>query len=450
MTDWPVLFHLNAASLVDEGPPKVFDIIQEKVAPTGVLLAVHGFNPEVIDRGRTWPGHGPRGSNGSLGGYYATAHEEYYRHSRVGSPRVRERQFEGFDAMAVAGKEAATRNLSLHAYILESAGTGGFQRHVTGWTSILEIDVDGRRGKLPCVNHPDYRAWKLAILEDLYSSYKFDGLLWGVERWGPLHQVIAGENPACFCEHCREIAVNDGFDWRRVRSGFAAFRDALGGRLGSGGGTSFLRLLLSYPEIFGWEARWTESYLSLHRALYGAAKWMEPDRSFGLGLWHYYFINPLLQSEWNLREFSASADYIRPILYHLPAGPRIKRYLRMLSAAFGMREDTLWDFISEALGLCLPPIDTFAEAGLPADYVAQGIEIVRKNAAPGTRIIAGLGIDVFEHGLAKSMTPQDVEAAVLAAHHAKADGITFSRNYAEMQHANLEAAGRALRALRTP
>ena len=452
MTDrpWPVLVHLNATSLVDEGSAEVFDIIQEKAEPTGVLLAAHGFNPEVIDRGKTWPGHGPRGSSGSLGGYFGTIHPEFYTHVRVGSPRVREPQFAGFDAMALAEMEAAARDLSLNVYILESAGTGGFQRHVTGWTSILEVDVDGRRAKLPCVNHPDYRAWKLAIVEDLYSSYAFEGLLWGVERWGPLHQIIAGQHPACFCEHCRAVAENAGLDWQRVKAGFAAFRDAAKARSGSAAaGTDLLRLLLSYPEILGWEATWTKAYLSLHRELYGAAKWLEPDRSFGLGLWHYYFINPLLQAEWNLAEFATASDYIRPILYHLPEGPRIKRYLAMLSNIFsGMREDTLWRFMSEMLGLRLPAVDAFATVGLPADYVTQGVEIVRRNAPPGTPIIAGLGVDVFEDGLARSMTPEDVEAAVRAAHGAKADGITISRNYAEMQHANLEAVGRAVRAVR--
>jgi hypothetical protein len=448
---WPVLVQLNATSLVDEGSAQVFDVIEEKAAPTGILFAAHGFNPEVVDRGKTWPGHGPNGSSGSLGGYFATVHPEYYRHIPLGSPRVREPMFEGFDAMDVAAKEAAARNLDLHVYILESAGTGGFQRHVTGWTSVLEVDIDGRRAKLPCVNHPHYRAWKLAMLEDLYSSYAFKGLLWGVERWGPLHQVVAGENPACFCEHCRAVAANAGLDWNRVKAGYTTLRDAaVAVRKSPAGGTNLLRVLLSYPEILGWEAKWTESYLSLHRELYGAAKWLEPDRSFGLGLWHYYFINPLLQTEWNMAEFAAASDYIRPILYHLPEGPRIKRHLAMLSSIFGgMDQGTLWAFFSAMLGLRLPAIDAFASAGLPADYVAQGVETVRRNAGPETRILAGLGVDVFEYGLERTMTPQDVEAAIRAAHAAKADGITISRNYAEMQHANLEAVGRTVKALRS-
>ncbi|MDB5562816.1 MAG: hypothetical protein JWN11_2234 [Hyphomicrobiales bacterium] len=445
---WPVLVHLNATSLIDEGTDTVFDIVQQKVDPTGVLMAAHGFNPEIIDRGRTWPGHGPKGSHGGLGGYYAEAHDHFYRHTGLGSPHVTESPFAEFDAMAVGAKAAAERGLELHVYILESAGTGGFQRNVTNWPTVLEVDVDGRRGKLPCVNHPSYRAWKLALLEDLYTSYEFKGLLWGVERWGPLHQIIAGEQPACFCEHCRGVATAAGLDWLRVRRGYAALRDSVAAaRADAGKPGALLRVLLEYPEVLGWEARWTEAYLSLHRELYGAAKWLQPERSFGLGLWHYYFINPLLQAEWNMADFSAASDYIRPILYHLPEGPRIKRYLGLLSTAFGgMREETIWAFFAEMLGLDLPKPAAFASAGLPADYVAQGVNIVRRNG--GTRVIAGIGVDVFENGLAGAMTPEDTEAAIEAAWKAQADGITIARNYAEMQHANLDAAGRAIKAIR--
>ena len=235
---------------------------------------------------------------------------------------------------------------------------------------------------------------------------------------------------------------------RGIKAVYSELRNAV--RAGAGGaGPGPLRMILTCPEILGWEATWTRAYLSLHRELYGAAKWLEPDREFGLGLWHYYFVNPLLQAEWDLTEFAAACDYIRPILYHLPEGPRIKRYLGMLSSIFvGVSEDTLWRFLSEVLGLDLPDVHAFAGAGLPAEYVAQGVETVRRNSLPGTRIIAGIGVDVFEHGLERSMSPEDVEAAVNAAHRAGADGITISRNYAEMRHANLEAVGRAVRALR--
>jgi hypothetical protein len=449
-TNWPVLVHVNATSLIDEGTDTVFDVIKDKVDPTGVLFAAHGFNPEVIDRSRDWPGHGPKGSHESLGGYYGVAHDHLYARSGLGSPRVREEPYASFDAMEAAARATAARDLELHIYILETAGTGGYQRNVTNWPTVLEIDARGRRGPLPCVNHPAYRTWKLALVEDLYTSYEFKGLLWGVERWGPLHRLIAGEAPACFCQHCRAVAMAAGLDWGRVLAGFACLTDMVeAARAASAPPRGWLRTLLDYPEILAWENVWTEAYLSLHRELYGAAKWLAPERGFGLGLWHYYFIDPLLQSQWDMKAFAESSDFIRPILYHLPEGPRIKHYLATLASAFGAREETIWALWSEVLGLELPALADFATAGLPAQYVAQGIETVRRNSGGKARIIAGLGIDIFQEGLAERMQPADAEAAVRAAWDAGADGITLARNYAEMQHANLEAVGRAIKALKS-
>jgi hypothetical protein len=55
---------------------------------------------------------------------------------------------------------------------------------------------------------------------------------------------------------------------------------------------------------------------------------------------------------------------------------------------------------------------------------------------------------VFEDGLVRAMTPDDVAAAIAEAHAAGADGITLARNYAEMRHENLAAAGNAVRRIR--
>jgi hypothetical protein len=449
--DWPVLAHVNAVSLLDEGTDAVLDFLQGEAAADGVLLAVHGFNPEVMDRGRIWPGHGPRGPSGGHGGCFARLREPFGRGLHLGSPRVKEPQFADFDALAAAAEAADARGLGLHIYILESASTGGYQRNVEGWPAVLEIDVHGRRDRLPCVNHPDYRAWKMALLEDLYGAYAFDGLLWGVERWGPLHQALAGEAAGCFCEHCRLRAEAAGLDWHRVIEGYRALDRALAEARGeSAAPAAALRVLLHHPEILGWEACWTGSYLGLHREIYGVVKWLAPDRLFGLGLWHYYFINPLLRAEWDMADFAVGADYIRPILYHLPEGPRIDRYLTSLSrtALGGVERDTAWRFFQELLGLPLPPLREIDTTGLPASYVGQGIHAVRA-ALPGkTPIMAGIGIDVFEHGLQHAMRPEDVEEAIIAAHAAGADGITLSRNYAEMQHPNLRAAGATVRRLR--
>jgi len=339
--------------------------------------------------------------------------------------------------------------------IRDSASTGGRQRHIPGFPHLLEVDALGRRCGLPCINHPGYRAWKLAIVEDLYKSYEIDGFLLGVERWGPLHKTLIGEIPACFCPHCRAVARERGLDCERMVEGYRVLWRGVQRWHSQTPGmqASFIELLryiMAYPEIIAWERLWTERYLALHRELYGVAKWLAPDRPFGLGLWHYYFINPLLRAEWNLAEFSESADFIRPILYHLPEGRRIHRYLGALAAGpfRGFRSEELLESFSGLLGLKLPPLEDMAANGLPAEYVAQGIAIVRREVGNQLPIYAGIGIDVVEEGLARPMEPTDVAQAVEAALQAGADGITVSRNYAEMQLANLRAVGHALRGLR--
>lgn len=64
------------------------------------------------------------------------------------------------------------------------------------------------------------------------------------------------------------------------------------------------------------------------------------------------------------------------------------------------------------------------------------------------QFFAGIGIDVFEHGQERAMTPDGVAAAIAEAHTAGADGITLARNYAEMRLENLAAAGDAVRRIR--
>jgi hypothetical protein len=97
--------------------------------------------------------------------------------------------------------------------------------------------------------------------------------------------------------------------------------------------------------------------------------------------------------------------------------------------------------------LKLPAYAKLQSAGMPADFVRQGVEIVRRDVGPGLPIYPGVGIDVRPQGFDRSMRPEDVTAAVYAAAKVGADGITASRNYGEMKVANLRAFGPALKSL---
>jgi len=100
------------------------------------------------------------------------------------------------------------------------------------------------------------------------------------------------------------------------------------------------------------------------------------------------------------------------------------------------------------LSLELPPIDAVAQTGLPASFVGQGVGLVRNGCSDRAEVFAGIGIDVFEEGLGRRMTADDVAAAIEEAHAAGANGVTLARNYAEMRHELLAAAGNAIRRIR--
>jgi hypothetical protein len=274
---WFVAVQVNASSLIDEGTAHVLESAQTLAAANTIMLTVHGFNPEVIDRPELDMGHGNRGRHGSAGGHFGIPHPEYYTGVPLGSARVQEPLFAGFDMLGETIPIARERGMAVYGYILESADTGGRQLNIAGYPRLLEMDVVGRRARLPCVNNPDYRAYKLALIEDLLKSYAFDGFLWGVERWGPLHHALIGNVPTCFCAHCRSLAIHTGLDFERTRDGYdrlwrAVQRWSIQAEGSQAPLIELLQIMLTYPEVVHWEWLWTERYLALHREMYGIAK----------------------------------------------------------------------------------------------------------------------------------------------------------------------------------
>jgi hypothetical protein len=65
--------------------------------------------------------------------------------------------------------------------------------------------------------------------------------------------------------------------------------------------------------------------------------------------------------------------------------------------------------------LRLPAYAKLQSAGMPADFVRQGVEIVRRDVGLGLPTYPDVGIDVRPQSFDRSMRPEDVTAAVYAA-----------------------------------
>lgn len=468
MTEPLIGVQLGAHSVFDEGVDHVLDLLQETAGVNTLFVYSHTYQGFAKERTQNAlaPGHGvpPRDpAEREIAKVWVQPHEEYYagtilRHRR--SPETEE--YADRDVLAELIEPAHRRGLRVYARTLEGSGHA-LASFLPNWVKALTVDVYGRTHHLPCWNNPHYRLWWLSTVEDLFKSYDLDGFQWGAERVGPLslalfNHRLADGTPFCFCEHCLEKGRADGIDVARARTGFRTLHEFLlelrrGGSLPQDGVlVTVLRILLKYPEILAWERLWRTSKEELAAQIYGAAKMINPGAQVGRHIDHQ-------QSTWDAiyragathAEIAQTCDFLKPILYHDIAGPRVKHW--HLGRA---QQTTLRDFSMAGLlplfyavaGLDPqqePTLDEMDERGFSPDYVYRVTKRFVEGVAGRVPIIAGIGIDVPWQGDHFPSDPEDAYRATRKAFEAGAAGILISREYDEMRVDNLRAIGRAIR-----
>ena len=136
-----------------------------------------------------------------------------------------------------------------------------FREDLPGIQKLQEVDWQGRRASTLCPLNPDYRNFVIGLTEDYCQSYEIDGLMWGSERQGPLHNAISARHGGradpsrvtCFCELHQQAAKERGIEFKRARQGFEKLDQFIRGaraneRPNDGYFVEFWRLLLDYPE----------------------------------------------------------------------------------------------------------------------------------------------------------------------------------------------------------
>jgi hypothetical protein len=161
------------------------------------------------------------------------------------------------------------------------------------------------------------------------------------------------------------------------------------------------------------------------------------------------------------------ADWLKPIVYHVPAGIRFNRYIQSFQPGLFHRGDgaehaqagqasILWDFSTEAAlagfyglqGLEEASLDDLPGAGLSAEYVRRETARTVAGVQGKVPVYPGVGIGVPGGPGSKEIEPDDVKSAIRAAYDGGASGILLSRNYSETMLKNLKAAGDVLREMK--
>lgn len=373
-------------------------------------------------------------------------------------------EHEDRDVFEEIQKPAAERGIKVCARILEP-GTSEALGRIENWEKVASVNVYGEMGIEPCRNHPEYRAWWVGMVTDLFNNYRLDGYQWGAERSGPLAEVMErGSLTGCFCSHCLQRGKSLGIDPERAKKGFLAIysvHEAIRKGINlpkEGVMPNLMSLQIRYPEMLVWENMWRQSKEELYQIIYKTIKSIKPDAIVGrhieskcTTLW------PWTRANIDYRKMASYTDFIKPILYHDVMGARMKQQLttRSNGPMYGMREEDIYEWIKAFNGYegnTAPDFEELESKSFGAEYVAYETGRLVNIVEGKTSICPGIGLDV-PHREEKNFlrTPQDEEVlqeVVVKSFESGATSIMACREYDEMRIPTLKAFGEGIRKMK--
>jgi len=185
--------------------------------------------------------------------------------------------------------------------------------------------------------------------------------------------------------------------------------------------------------------------------MYALAHQIAPAKGIGWHIWHNNSFSPFYRAEQDYAEFSKYSDFLKVVMYNNCGGPRLAQYVRNVQSTLfaDLSPQQVLDFTYSVQQYHEASLDRLPQAGLSADYVRRETARAVAGVAPSVKIWPGIDIDIPTGANDKKTQPDDVYQSVKAAFQAGAQGVLLSRKYSEMKLANLSAAGRAIRELKS-
>jgi hypothetical protein len=452
-------------SLFDEGIEHCLDLLKNTAQINALVLYTHNYYgalgrpPEVLAPDHGVPVRDER--KRKLPRAWIRHREEFYqdtplRHQVIDSSY----EYHDRDLFTELVKPAQERGIEIFARILEPQASNGIGK-IINWETVLTKDIDGKRGRGPCWNHPHYREWILATVCDMFTHYRLDGIQYGSERVGPLSEVLyRGTIPTCFCEHCVNSNKEKNIDAERARTGYRNLYELMQqvskrDLPTDGVFTSVLRIMQQYHEVLAWNYQWLQADEEIGRLVYDAIKTIKPNAQVGRHVDHQ-------RSSWDIfyraavsyGDMAKCADFIKPILYHDILGPRLRWWVldRMKDRILGdLTLEQSLDLFYSVMNLnsdLEPSLNELNDQGMSPDYVYRETKRAVDGVEGSAAIYSGIGFDVPWHSPKGQVhfpsAPEQVYQATLRAFEAGAQGIVASREYSEMRVNNLKAIGKAV------
>ncbi len=456
MTTFFVGIQIGAISFIDEGVEPVLDLLQEKAGVNALLISALSWSRGNAGRAAFgFPDHGVAEPDHLKGGAFYRPNPRYYAatfHRDFAAP---DPLYENFDALADVIPAARARGMKVYPYYCETSSSAIRPIWQPGFAHFLDRDHWGRMATRPSLLNPDYRTWWRCVIDDWFSNHELSGMLWGVERQSPLMDLFRADSTTGFDSYFRAEARARGIDVQRAIEGYQAIDRFLtavraGERPRDGVFVTLLRHLLHHPEVLMWEKMWLDAHRNFYHEIAGLVRFFNPANEVGLGIWQVInTYNPYLKAQYDQADYATAADWIKPVLYHTPAGARFASF----AAAWhkGVLADTTPEGAYQALATVLGLNDFIAPpeeaplAGFKAEYIKRWTENLIADTGGRCKVYPGIGVGVGDGGTSKPITPQEVREGVEAALDGGAQGILISRNYSEANLDGLAAVGQVLR-----
>jgi hypothetical protein len=281
------------------------------------------------------------------------------------------------------------------------------------------------------------------------------------ERSGPLlnslgashFQTIVSSRSTCFCEHHQREAKKLGINFERAKQGYMKLDQFVkssikGERPSDGYYVEFNRLLLNYPEIVAWDQLFDLGKHTVLEEVYAAVKAVNKNLQVGFHVEHVNSFNPFFRAGRNYEDLAKKADFLKVVAYNNCGGERYANFIRNIQSTIfrDVPMEELMRFNNHLLNYGNEPsIDQLATAGLSADYVYRETQRAIAGVKGKCKILPGIDIGIPTKKTSRKGSPEDAYAATLAAYKGGANGVILSRKYSEMDLADVDAAGRAIR-----
>ena len=447
---------IGAISFIDEGVEQVLDILQEKAGVNALLISALSWSRGNAGRAAYgFPDHGVQQPDNLQGGAFYKPDPLYYQATTHKHFQALDPLYENFDTFGDVIPAAKKRGMKVYPYYCETSSSGIKHLWQPGFVHFLDRDHWGKVATRPSLLNPGYKTWWHSVIEDWFRSHSLDGLLWGIERHSPLMDIMRADSSTGFDDYFKAEARNRGINVERALKGYQEVELFLrgvrsGNRPRDGVFVGFLRVLLHYPEVLMWEKMWLDAHQAFYHEIAGLVRYFNPKNEVGYGIWQIInTYNPYLKAQYDPADYAEYADWLKPVLYHTPAGARFANFVDIWHK--GILADASIDGAYNVLATILEldefiaPYAEAARSGFKPDYVRRWTADLVAATNGRCKVYSGIGVGVGDGGETKPITPDEVREGVHAAYDGGASGILISRNYSEASLASIEAVGSVLK-----